>query len=116
VIEVEMQHCFGCHVDDAAGVVNLRLRGEIDMVSAPQLLDSLLCAAIAYGHTVVADLSAVTFMDSSGIAALVEAHRRITADGSTLLIKDPQPNVRRLMQLTGVDSYLALDQQISAAR
>ena len=45
------------------------------------------------------DLSAVTFCDSSGLGMMFRLHQAIDADGSQLLLCDPQPNVLRLLEM-----------------
>src|SRR5688572_23263251 len=65
------------------GVLQLEVDGEIDLSSAPGLLDSVLCAALASDHRqVVIDLHRVSFIDSSGLAAIIETNRRLRDDGS----------------------------------
>jgi anti-anti-sigma factor len=91
------------------GVLRLELGGEIDLSSAPGLLDSLLSAALASDHAqVVIDLRHVTFIDSCGLGAIVETHRRLALDGSHLVIVRPSGLVRRLFETTGLDSMLDL--------
>ena len=56
----------------------MALHGELDIVSAYDLALALVEVA---GSTVVVDLSDLTFMDSTGISALVMARKRILDDG-----------------------------------
>jgi anti-anti-sigma factor len=91
------------------GVLQLEVDGEIDLSSAPGLLDSVLCAALASDHRqVVIDLHRVSFIDSSGLAAIIETNRRLRDDGSHLVLTRPSPLVRQLFEMTGLDEVLDL--------
>jgi anti-sigma B factor antagonist len=93
----------------ADGVLRLEVGGEIDVSSAPGLLDSVLCAALASDHRqVVVDLRDVAFIDSCGLGALIEMHRRLGDSGAHLVIVRPSGLVRRLFEMTGLDSMLDL--------
>jgi anti-sigma B factor antagonist len=77
--------------------------GEIDAHTASaigQALDG------SNGDGVVElDLSGVEFVDSSGLRALIEAHQRFEASGSSLRLVHPSPAVVRLFEISGVDDY-----------
>ena len=55
---------------------------------------------------VVVDLSELTFMDSSGIAALAIARNRMEANGDELMLTRPQPSVQRVLELVGMVDWL----------
>jgi len=97
----------------AAGEIRLRVAGELDLETAPPLLDSILCAGLTgtEGDRVVVDLARVTFIDSSGLAALVDAHRRLTAQGQQLVVADPNDGVWRILTVSGIDQILAVDRR-----
>ena len=80
--------------------------GEVDMASAPQLERALL--AIADGDVVV-DLAAVAFLDSSGIATLVRAHRTVAGRGDQLTTTGEQALVRHALEVTGLFEVLHPD-------
>jgi anti-anti-sigma factor len=84
------------------GLVRVVAAGEIDMSTAGQMRDSLDAAWNGHPSAVVVDLAAVTFMDSSGIAVLVHAHQRAAEEGGSLTATNPQPMVRRVLEITGV--------------
>jgi len=86
--------------DDVDGA--LILVGEIDSYTAPALAERL-----ANGPKVLTvDLAGVTFIDSSGLRILVEAHRaRIDADAS-LTLRSPSAAVQRLLEISGLSSHL----------
>ena len=79
----------------------LYLRGEVDIASA-QLLDSWLSAAREVGERIIVDLEDVTFLDSSGLHALLRAR-----EAGPLELRGARPIVARCLELTGVDRVLA---------
>ena len=90
-------------------VLRLEVDGEIDVSSAPGMLDSVLCAALADDHRqVVVDLRRVTFIDSTGLAAVLETNRRLRDQGVHLVLVRPSGIVRRLFEMTGLDDVVDL--------
>lgn len=95
---------FPCEMVDGVPVVVAP--EEIDITNAPELRSALLEAA-AHGHgTVVADLSRTQFCDSSGLHALLAAHKRATAAGGDMLLVIPGNAVLRVFTITGVDHII----------
>lgn len=83
----------------------VRASGEVDASTAPRL-----AAAIhAAGPVVRLDLSAIDFLDSSGIGVLVEAHQQLDEDGGSLTIVAASAMVRRVLDLSGMLEYLNVD-------
>jgi anti-anti-sigma factor len=89
-------------VEDDAGRTFVTVAGEVDMESAAQLRS---CLRTLDGNVVV-DLAEVTFLDSSGIAALVNARKRLLDLGGTLMLRAPRSNVREVIRITGLDELL----------
>ena len=79
----------------------LVLSGEIDSFTAPELATRLGEDGIA-----VIELSEVTFIDSSGLRALVEAHQRRLEAGSSLTLRSPSAAVQRLLEISGLHGHL----------
>jgi anti-sigma B factor antagonist len=81
-------------------------QGEIDMVSAPQLgrqLDELLDAGF---RRMVLDLRGVTFIDSTGLRAILEADAASRRAGVEFaLVHGPEP-MQRIFELTGTEAAL----------
>ena len=86
-------------VVDVEGV--LVLDGEIDAHSAAALAEHLLGQP---GIRVV-DLAAVSFIDSSGLRVLVEAHHAREGDGG-LVLRSPSAAVQRLLEISGLSGHL----------
>lgn len=83
----------------------LAASGEIDAHTAP----SLAAAIDETGTDVALDLSAVDFVDSSGLRVLIDAHQRLTEAGGSLRIVAVSAAVRRLLDISGVTEYLQVD-------
>ena len=79
--------------------------GEVDMASSPRLRAAVEAALDSGRRELCVDLRATTFMDSSGLHVLTDAHR--TAAGR-LTIVCPPGAVRRVLDLTGLAGTLAL--------
>jgi anti-sigma B factor antagonist len=103
-----MPHPYEVRVSDSGTEqVQIEVRGEIDMAVAPQLLDAILCAALSrQREDIVIDLAECTFIDSAGLAALVQAHRRLVAESCHLVITRASPVIAATIELAGLDDYL----------
>ncbi len=80
------------------------LRGELDASTCPGLIE---CLTGPSGCLVVVDLSQLTFIDSSGLGALHAAKQRAIKNGGTLVVSRPSPMVHRVLEITGLDMWLA---------
>ncbi|MFD9321486.1 STAS domain-containing protein [Streptomyces sp. NPDC060053] len=90
------------------GVRVVTVHGEIDHDVKDVLREALLCEDGAVPPLrVVADLSGVTFMDSSGINVFLAAHRQVTGAQGWLRIAAAQEPVLPVLRLVGVDALLA---------
>ena len=86
----------------------LRLMGELDL-SGVDLFERTLEAELGAEVGIVAlDLRALTFMDSSGLRALVMADGRVKNAGGKLVVVRPYGPVERVMRLTDVAERLEL--------
>jgi len=95
---------FSISTRDLPGLHVLALHGELDIMSADDLALALVEVA---GSTVVVDLSDLTFIDPSGISALVMARNRIVADGRGLLVLTrPRGIVRRALEIVGLSAWI----------
>jgi anti-anti-sigma factor len=83
--------------------VTITVRGEIDSSNCAELQDELLRLAAADGdRSCTLDLSAVSFMDSSGLRALLLGQKAMTSAGKRMVIAGVSDNVRRLLEITGL--------------
>ncbi|WP_406313149.1 STAS domain-containing protein [Streptomyces sp. NBC_00114] len=91
---------------DAEGITVLSLDGEVDHQSAGALTRAMPPADATTGQRVVVDLSQVTFMDSSGINALIAAHQATQAARGWLRLAGARGAVLRTIQLVGLDTIV----------
>lgn len=91
--------------------VVMRLSGEADLSTLGQLRDALNDQISGGARQLIIDLSGLRFADSSSIRALTDAHLALRAQGGTLELVDPQPNVARILVLLGIDQVLTVRPQ-----
>lgn len=85
----------------------LAVAGELDLANAGTLEAELQRVAEAGAGPIVVDLRELEFIDSTGIAVLVAAHRRLNDESIPVqLIRSKAPAVRRVIQITGLDGEL----------
>jgi len=91
-------------------IVNVSVTGAIDLAALPALHDYV-DALLADGavSAVVLDLSGVTFLDSSGIGALIGCLRKADQAGKSLRVENAQGLVRDVLELTNVLPLLTAD-------
>ncbi|MFI8192427.1 STAS domain-containing protein [Streptomyces sp. NPDC085946] len=87
------------------GVTVVMVKGEIDHHTADPLRQALTPPDGLTRPRTVADLSGVTFMDSSGINALITAHQA-HGDEGRLRLAGVRPQVLRVLRLVGVDALI----------
>ena len=87
------------------------LRGEIDLPAAPDLRADLARAISRHDVNLVVDCTALTFIDSTGIAVLLEAHRDLEATGRQMRIVNVPPGPRRSFEILGMSDLLGHDRE-----
>jgi anti-sigma B factor antagonist len=103
---LKLPTAFGFSISDTNEPPVLTVRGEVDLASAPKLAAAL-GDLIDRGHTRLAvDLSAVEFIDSSGLGVLVGSLKRLREEGGDLVLCGASPPVLRIIELTGLERLL----------
>ena len=82
------------------GVDVLSVEGEIDVASASRLISALNNTVAEAVGSVVIDLTSVDFMDSTGLALLIDAHRRLTRRQKGFAVVCPPGPLRRVFEVT----------------
>jgi len=88
--------------EEFAERIVVRVAGEIDMATALELRSAL---SPDGGRPIVIDLTETTFVDSSGLNALVAAWHSGTVAG----VRHPTPPVMRAIQIAGLDQVLTIE-------
>jgi anti-anti-sigma factor len=93
------------HLD---GATRLRLEGDLDLLASDELAKVLLPLCERPGAVVEIDLTAVRFLDSTGIALLLRSHRRAGASGGKVVVTGANGPVERVLHATGADEILGI--------
>jgi anti-anti-sigma factor len=91
---------------DGDAFVRVRVTGEMDMATAGQVTTAVAQALRQRPGEVLIDLDAVSFLDSSGIRALLAAQLDGQTCGIMVRVVNPRGHVLRVLQITGVDGLL----------
>jgi anti-sigma B factor antagonist len=95
----------------------LAVAGEVDLSTAEQLTGEITGALDAPGVELVkVDLGEVSFMDSAGLRVLVAGMKQAASRNIRLVAENPQPQVGKVLRITGLDEVLGLSTGDSAAR
>ena len=92
--------------DERDGVFTVALRGELDVSTAPRFNAVLSDARIRQCHTLLVDLSGLTFMDSTGLSAVLVGEMHARTRGQRFAVVRGPRHVQELFRLTGVDHFL----------
>jgi anti-anti-sigma factor len=96
----------GIDIVERDDVIVVAVEGEVDLCAASLFGQSLAIAAASETHAIVLDLDQVSFMDSSGVHALLQFSLSERGTGRLSLTRG-SPQVRRLLDVTGVRRYLS---------
>jgi anti-anti-sigma factor len=91
--------------EEGPGVVRVKLNGELDLATAPEVADAL-AEASRGAALVILDLSEITFMDSRGLQVICTAKDRLSEVDGRLVIIPGGRQVQRLFELTNIDRRL----------
>jgi anti-anti-sigma factor len=82
--------------------------GELDMARESELLNLVMTLDPPPATTVVVDLREVTFVDSKGLDSIIRAKDYLTGRGCHMLLREPQQQVVRLLEMLSLDEYLTV--------
>ncbi len=97
------------------GIVLVRVAGEIDMFTSPNLRDTLLPCFNPSTTGIVVDLSGVSFMDSSGIATLVEGLQWSRKENRKFILTGLGKTVFNALSLTKLDNVFSIEADADTA-
>jgi anti-sigma B factor antagonist len=93
----------------------LRIAGEVDVYSAPQLRERVIRLLSDGVRHVVADLREVGFLDSTGLGALVGSLKRLRERDGSLKVVTSAGSIPQLFRLTGLVRVFTLYQSVPEA-
>jgi anti-anti-sigma factor len=82
------------------------VQGEIDLATAHQVRSDLNRAVAIGNETLMIDCARLTFIDSTGIATLLEANGKLEAHGGHMFIVNVPPGPRRVFEALGLTDLL----------
>jgi anti-sigma B factor antagonist len=98
---------FAVSTDQVGGAIVVFVRGEVDLGTAPDFEDELTRAVGEnLGAGLVIDLTEMTFIDSTGLNALVHAFERQRLAGSMLALVSDDSRVSMMLEVTRLDRVL----------
>ena len=92
------------------------LDGECDLNTGRQLRDVLTSEVSRGAQRLIVDLSALTFMDSTGMQVLLSTRSVLAVRGGTLVLVAPQPVVARILELTGANKIIPVYDSLEDAQ
>jgi anti-anti-sigma factor len=92
------------------------LAGECDLNTGRKLRDVLMSEVSRGTQRLILDLSALDFMDSTGMQVLMSARTLLNVRGGTLALVSPQPVVARILELTGADQLIPVYNSLGDAQ
>jgi stage II sporulation protein AA (anti-sigma F factor antagonist) len=106
----------GLEFNTQAAAVVARMSGEIDLSNADELRRRVLEAVPNDAKGLVVDLSAVTFLDSAGIALLLDIAERLSYRLQRLrIVVPPTSLLRPVLNIVGLDQIVPLDDRMEHA-
>jgi anti-anti-sigma factor len=97
---------FDVQIEQAPTGVTVRIRGDIDIATIRSLEDARERVLAAAPRSVLIDLRAVGFVDSSGLKFLLETLARSQQNGWTLQLLRPADTAMKVFTITGADKHL----------
>ena len=82
------------------------LAGELDTSNVNQLYEVLADLTRNGIRHIALNLAELHFVDSTGLSAIIAAHKRADSLGGELIVFSPQPATRELLTISGIDQYL----------
>jgi anti-anti-sigma factor len=87
----------------------LRLKGELDRLSAETVDEAIRDLAASSTGDAILDVRDLEFIDSAGLRTLSRAHNLFARDGRTLIVRAPSASILRLIDLVGLRDILTID-------
>jgi anti-sigma B factor antagonist len=96
------------------GALVVSFEGDVDLQSSPDARKQLL-DAVAKGKSVLVDLSAVDYIDSSGVASLVESFQKAKMQHQKFVLVSVSDSALRVLELARLDRVFTISSSISEA-
>ena len=100
-----------CEIRDEGDAAVIALSGDIDLESSPKVRTALL-DCVGSKQAVVVDMSAVAYIDSSGVASLVEAFQSARKNGSRFMLARVSDAAMRVLELARLDKVFTIIESV----
>jgi anti-sigma B factor antagonist len=97
---------FRCETSTQGDTVVVEVTGEVDIATAGQVGEALTAARAAGPQRVLLNLSAVTFLDSSGLRVVLSADAEARTNGIAFEILRGGPTIQRVFEVAGLTDHL----------
>jgi anti-sigma B factor antagonist len=102
--------------EDGGETLVFGLRGSLDLATSPTVRAALTDATEKGHHDVIVDLTQLEFLDSTGLGALIGAHRRAAEHGGSFRLIVTEGPIFRLLNITGLMRILEVYHSLDDAR
>ena len=99
---------FELTIDEEGENVHIRMRGDLDISTAPRLEDELRRLEADAPPTLVLNLQQLSFMDSTGLRLLITADARARAEARRLVLVRGTEMIQRVLRVTRLDERLEI--------
>ncbi len=96
------------------GTAVVHIAGEVDMYSSPAARTAILELVKKKVRRIIVELDGVPYMDSSGLAVLIEGLQRCGEYGGSLHIAGVRDNVREIFEMTRLDKIFKIYHSVEA--
>lgn len=108
-----MEHPIRSEIVD--GTAHVAVLGEIDYSNADDLADGFRGALASWSpEEIRVDLAEATFIDSTGLGALIEGYRAAAETGCRFVVVNPSDAFRRVLSVTGLTELFGMPQENTA--
>ena len=98
---------FALHTDQDGDAAVVRVVGELDLATAPQLRELLVDLVARGSRHVTLDLAEMAFIDSTGLKVFVAGLQRLRDCGGELALRSPSAGAMRVFEITGLTTIFA---------
>lgn len=97
------------------GIMVVAPKSDVDLSRSPELRQALREASDRRPDRLIVDLAEVGYMDSSGLATLVEAMRTAKSTGAPLILASMNQKVRAIFEIARLDQFFTIVDSVDAA-